>query len=107
MMPHGRRKPVDSLVSGLPRKDWPPKMDYVFEATRVAPSFKNRQPWRFEVLEDGVLISVDREGEPPDPVRHLEGGIAMLHFEAAAKVCGIDGEWTFVDPPSLARYTYA
>lgn len=100
------RKPVSELVSGLPAEEWPPKLDYVFEATRTSPSRNNRQPWRFRVDEDGVTLWVDKEGEPLDPLRHLEGGIAMLNFEVAAKACGIAGEWVFTDPPALAKFVY-
>ena len=106
MMVSGSRKPVSDLVSGLPKEQWPSKLDYVFEATRNAPSSRNRQPWRFVVDDEGVTLSVDKEGEPPDPIRHLEGGIAMLNFEVAAKACGISGQWQSVDPPALAKYFY-
>jgi hypothetical protein len=103
---HGSRRSVDKIVSGLPREKWPQKLDYVFDATRVAPSSRNRQPWRFEVQDDGVTISVDPESAPPDPTRQLEGGIAMLHFEVATKACGISGQWWFLDPPALAKFAY-
>ena len=57
---HGSWRTVDKIVSGLPREMWPQKLDYVFEATRVAPSFHNRQPWRFEVQDDGNARSSRR-----------------------------------------------
>ena len=49
MMISGSRQPVSELVTGLSKEEWPPKLDYVFEATRNAPSSRNRQPWRFVV----------------------------------------------------------
>ncbi|MEX0973832.1 MAG: hypothetical protein WD024_00555 [Bacillota bacterium] len=58
------------------------------------------------VDDEGVTISVDKEGSPADPIRHLEGGIAILNFEVAAKACGISGQWQFVDPPALAKFFY-
>ena len=106
MMIRASRKPVTELVDGLPREEWPPKLDYVFEAVRTSPSRNNRQPWRFTVEHDGVTLRVDKEGEPQDPFRHLEGGIAMLNFEVAAKACDIAGGWRLLDPPALAKFVY-
>lgn len=106
MMMAGDRKPVAAMVRGLPREEWPAKLDYVFEAVRNSPSSRNRQPWRFVADAEGVTISVDEEGEPEDPVRRLEGGIAMMNFDAAARACGIPGQWHFTEPPALAKFVY-
>jgi nitroreductase len=66
----------------------------VLEAARWAPSWMNRQPWRFILTNNEVLVykmrRQDREGKD---YHFLDCGIAMAHLHLAAKALGIRGQW--------------
>jgi hypothetical protein len=98
------RLPLARLVSGPPREQWPGWVGVSLEAARLAPSAVNRQPWRFEVKEDGVAISVRTRGPQFRVSKRLDCGIAMLHLEVAAATCGCKGEWEFLPSPQVARF---
>lgn len=67
------------------------------EAVRMAPSSSNRQPWRVEeregeyrfFLERSVGVRVDQGWD----MQRLDIGIAMCHFELAARATGLEGSW--------------
>lgn len=103
-----RRKPLSSIVSGLPQKDWPPGCSESLEAARLAPSALNRQPWRLNVDEKGVTISTSGiDLFPRAPVR-LDCGIAMLHFEVGARANGLHGHWRMLGgAPHVAEFIFA
>jgi nitroreductase len=66
----------------------------VLEATRWAPSWMNKQPWRFVLREKEILVykvgQQEREGKN---YTLLDCGIAMCHLQLAAKELGIRGRW--------------
>jgi len=66
----------------------------VFEATRWAPSWMNRQPWRFVLTGREIFIyklkQQDREGKD---YHRLDCGIAMCHMHFTARSLGIKGRW--------------
>jgi nitroreductase len=66
----------------------------VLEAARWAPSWMNRQPWRFILTNKEVLVykmkQQNREGKD---YHFLDCGIAMAHLYLAAKALGIGGRW--------------
>ncbi|MBC8444776.1 MAG: nitroreductase family protein [Chloroflexi bacterium] len=99
----GSRKPLRDIVS---RDIWPvpwtgedENLDWIFQMTRLAPSWGNTQPWRFIVAERQVIATVNsapqrgniREGKP---YYRLDGGIAMCHFYLAAQAMRWPGQWT-------------
>jgi hypothetical protein len=100
-----KRKPLTALVSGLPQTEWPEWISASLLAARVAPSAVNRQPWRFLVGSDSIKVSVDNSDDSYGISKRLDCGIAMLHIETAARVCGVVGKWQFLDPPGVARFT--
>jgi len=69
-----------------------------FECVRIAPSASNKQPWRLIKTDDTVHFFLRR-----DPgyakmfrlidIQSIDIGIALCHFEAAAKESGITGTW--------------
>jgi len=76
----------------------------VFEALRLAPSASNKQPWRilyerrmssggqafhFILEEDRIYNSALGEIR----IQNVDMGIAMRHFEAAARTLGLSGTW--------------
>jgi nitroreductase len=75
------------------------------EAVRLAPSAKNRQPWRIVRDLEGRYRLYLKEDKFYNRVlgkikmQHLDMGIAMAHFELAAREQGIDGRW---DPHAAA-----
>lgn len=90
-------KPLDMARAG----EWTP----VLEAVRMGPSASNKQPWR--VLRDdpshfSLLFAEDRgyNNALGLPIQELDLGIAMKHFELAARACGLPGNWSKGTPPS-------
>jgi len=101
------RKPVAALFSwqehGAPL---PPRLlengtlEPIFEATRWAPSWKNKQPWRFLLTGGEVLIYKQARQLKEEKDYHLvDCGIAMSHFHLAARAAGFAGRW------ELCRFT--
>ena len=99
-----RRKPLSELVIGLKEQAWPDWTTTALEAARLAPSAVNRQPWRFEVEDQSITISVNSENRFSSVSRRLDCGIAMLHIETAAISCGKKGKWEPLKPPAVARF---
>jgi len=103
-----KRKPLSSIVSGLPPEDWPSGCSEALEAARLAPSALNRQPWAFNISRDRISLSSSKlDLFPAAPVK-LDCGIAMLHFEVGAKVNGLHGHWRMLDgAPYVAEFIFA
>jgi len=88
----------------LPREEWPDWANVSLEAARLAPSAANRQPWGFDVQEEGVTVFVRTGGPEFNVSKRLDCGIAMLHLEVAAANRGFKGEWEFLPSPQVARF---
>jgi hypothetical protein len=100
-----RRKPLPSMVSGLPETSWPAWARPAVETARLAPSAMNRQPWGFRVEERRITIYVKDRGPEFNVARRLDCGIAMLHLELGALGNGMSGEWELLKQPQVARFT--
>lgn len=93
----GRRKPLHEIVSqdiwAVPWAGEDETLNWILDLTRLAPSWANTQPWHFVVSDHHVLATVNhvaqrgnvREGKP---YYLLDGGIAMCHFDLAARAAG-------------------
>ncbi len=102
----GRRKPLSAIVRGstlLTREGggagMPVWLHSALEAARLAPSAVNRQPWVFELRDDGAVALFATAGPGSGRIglrdsKRLDCGIAMLHFRVAALASGVDGAWT-------------
>jgi len=99
-----RRRPLEEMVSGLERADWPEWVEAALQAARIAPSAINRQPWRFHIESDSITVSVDNPRFTFGISKRLDCGIAMLHIEVAALDGGVRGRWELLDAPRVARY---
>jgi nitroreductase len=99
------RLPLSKLATGLPGDKWPDWVNVCLEAARLAPSAANRQPWGFDVQDDGVTVFVRTRGPAFNVSKRLDCGIAMLHLEVAAADCGRRGRWEFLPSPQVARFT--
>ncbi len=60
---------------------------------RLAPSSLNRQPWRFVIVKDGVVLFIREDEYDDNKLSFTEAGIAMLYFETAMSADGISGKW--------------
>lgn len=78
-------------------------------AVRMGPSATNRQPWRIVRRGDDWHFFLVRtrgygKGSPffwalrIADLQRVDLGIAMCHFELAARACGRDGTWAVGDP---------
>ena len=100
-----QRRPLSDLVIGLKENDRPEWMKAALEAARLAPSAMNRQPWRFKVDKEGIVISADSVVNPTMVVsKRLDCGIAMLHIEIGALSAGVKGSWELLQSPQVARF---
>jgi hypothetical protein len=80
------------------------------EMVRLGPSASNKQPWR--VVKTGSLWHFYLQRSPgyqrsflsrlvkTDDLQRVDMGIAMCHFELAARELGLTGQWQ-VDKPAL------
>jgi nitroreductase len=98
------RNPLRALVQGGLAID--PRIRKGLEAARLAPSAYNRQPWRFGIEDGAVVIRTDKEGKADKISRHLDCGIAMLHFELGVRAAGLSGSWEFLPTPDVARFRF-
>jgi len=98
------RLALSKLVRGLPREKWPDWVNICLEAARLAPSAANRQPWGFEVQDDGITVFVRTRGPEFNVSKRLDCGIAMLHLEVAAADCGHRGQWEFLPSPQVGKF---
>jgi nitroreductase len=99
-----RRKSLSTIATGLKEADWPVWIKAALEAARLAPSVGNRQPWRFHVEPDSILITVNNNKAEFNISRRLDCGIAMLHIEISALNYGIHGSWEFLEAPRVALF---
>ncbi len=94
--------PLSEAESGL----WKP----VLEAVRRAPSASNKQPWR--IVRTGAGESVfhlflDEDKAYNGAIRgvriqEIDIGIAMRHFEVAARALGLPGAWARINELQVA-----
>jgi nitroreductase len=99
-----KRLPISRLVSGAAIEKSPKWMRASVEAARLAPSAVNRQPWSFNLEDDGIRVSIRTSGAEFNVSKRLDCGIAMLHIEVAAQVSGCNGEWEFLQSPQVAKF---
>jgi len=117
----GTRKPFGLLFSegefGRPLAPTEPWYE-VLEALRIGPSASNKQPWRMVrtggdaapsfhlyLEEDRLYNSVLGEVH----IQNVDMGIAMRHFEAAARILGLPGAWRLLEsgfPSAPPRCSY-
>ncbi len=99
-----KRLPVSKLVSGLGKEKLPDWVRASLEAARLAPSAVNRQPWGFNVEDDGITVFVRTSGPEFNVSKRLDCGIAMLHIEVAALSSGVKGDWKLLEAPRVGRF---
>jgi len=65
----------------------------VFYYMRLAPSWVNRQPWKFILDGTKIVLYIEKDEKVAKNSLLLESGIAMLYFEVAMHGEGIPGYW--------------
>ena len=96
-----RRAVTDLVIAGAARAEWQHK---ALEAARLAPSARNRQPWRFRVDDQSITVAMDSPRDSRGLSKRLDCGIAMLHLELGARSAGAVGRWELLAPPDVAVY---
>ena len=99
-----RRLPISKLVSGWGKEKMPEWVRVSLEAARLAPSAINRQPWGFNVEDDGITVFVRTSSTEFNVSKRLDCGIAMLHIEVAALSSGVKGNWKLLETPRVGRF---
>lgn len=76
--------------------------DTVLEMVRLAPSASNRQPWRVVKTGDDyhfyIVHTPGYDRVYGYDIQKVDMGIAMCHWELAAKEAGLGGKWEDRDP---------
>lgn len=90
-----KRLEIESLTVGTQQQElWQAS---ALEAARLAPSDRNRQPWRFVVGADSILLRLDAAPKTRlDYWKYMDCGIVMLHLELGALRAGKRGEWQYI-----------
>jgi nitroreductase len=96
-----RRKALAVLVQPEVPSGWALR---ALKAAQLAPSARNRQPWRFRLQDKSIIVSEDGKPSLSSISKRLDCGIAMLHLELGARAAGVSGRWEFVDPSQVARF---
>lgn len=67
----------------------------LFYYVRFAPSVLNKQPWRFLLKKDSVvlLLKYDKDELP----NLMDAGIIMYYFEALSESIGLNNKWELTD----------
>lgn len=99
-----KRKPLEVIAPGAGPETWPAWAMKGLKAARAAPSAVNRQPWRFSMQEGLVHVTFDGTVDTPKISKRLDCGIAMLHFELAARAGGQPGAWELGSGREVACY---
>jgi nitroreductase len=89
-----KRRPLEEIAPG--NSSWPAWAAAGVEVAQIAPSAMNRQPWRFRIEGGSVVVSCAGTNTPIVGLA-LDCGIAMLHFDLAARAIGGPGAWVGVD----------
>jgi nitroreductase len=95
------RKPIDQLFFWQRHGEMLPasvmsdqRLMQVLEATRWSPSWMNRQPWRFVLLDREILVyKLEHQHREGKDYHRLDCGIAMCHLHLTARALGIKGRW--------------
>ncbi|MBT3224610.1 MAG: hypothetical protein HN348_36545, partial [Proteobacteria bacterium] len=94
-----KRKPISDLFSweavGQPLPTEVEKAQLqLLEAARWAPSWANKQPWRFVLTPTEILLyKQSRQMKEDKDYTLVDCGIVMAHLHLAAKALGRGGAW--------------
>ena len=70
-------------------------LDDLFYYIRFSPSILNKQPWRFLLEKDKLVLLIKyKDGEEANLI---DAGIIMYYFEELGKAIGLSGKWTLIE----------
>jgi len=101
------RRQLENIAPNLHRDrspdapPWPSWAIAAVEAARLAPSGANRQPWRFRLQGETLIMGSAANAGWTAPI---DFGIAMLHAELGAAHTGVCGGWQRLEPPDVACF---
>ncbi len=108
-----KRKPFETLFfEGVPRrpltKEKAGNFAVPLEMARLAPSAANKQPLRIILDGDDLHFCLQRTRihEMPIDVQKIDAGIAMCHFELAARARSLAGVWADVPDANTDGFEY-
>ena len=104
MVKASARLSVEKLAPGILDGGWPQWAVSAVQAARLAPSGANRQPWRFRLDGDSLVMG---RAEKLYWTAPIDFGIARLHVELGAQHEGVTGSWTMLPEPDVARFAPA
>ena len=70
-------------------------LDDLFYYIRFAPSSYNRQPWRFVLKDDKVILLLSYSSS--EELNLADAGIIMYYFENLTKSIGINNKWKLIE----------
>ncbi len=77
------------------------RLKEALEAVRLAPSAVNKQPWR-AVIDENRVHFYEKHSKGYDSngwdIQKIDMGIALCHFELAARECGLDVTFEIAEP---------
>lgn len=93
------RKPIKDIAKNVDEK-WV----NIIECVRLAPSYKNSQPWRF--YNENNCLNIYRKKVGEENISKLDMGIALRHFEIACNYYGVDFEYKKIEAKKKMRREY-
>ena len=104
MVKASARLSVEKIAPGILDGGWPQWAVSAVQAARLAPSGANRQPWRFRLDGDALVMGRADKLYWTAPI---DLGIARLHVELGAQHEGVRGTWTMLPEPDAGRFSPA
>lgn len=74
----------------------------IFYHIRMAPSWKNSQPWKLILNENEIILVVERESTQGNPL--LDAGIMMLYMERMFNEEGMVAKWSLHNKEKRKEY---
>lgn len=65
----------------------------IYSLMKNAPSWGNRQPWKFVIDKDDIVLAIENNERGDVTSDNLDGGIAMFYFDLAMNQRSIRGSW--------------
>jgi len=102
-----KESPRMAITEFVYLKEWEKTLTYddlktrglseAFYYMRLAPSWANRQPWRFILDGEKIVLAVKNDADLDAQIENADAGIAMLYFEVAMHDLGIAGSWKLIN----------
>lgn len=100
-----KRKSIDEIVGGLPKKQWADWLESVIRSASLSPSAYNRQSVSFFIGENkSITLMIANPDEETNVPKGMDRGIAMLHIEVATKHHQIKGQWIYEQEANLVTF---